>query len=102
MVEESLLDPWAAESGVVEVKTGHCPQELEEMVVDTAETTMVHALLALAAVDKMSTMYFELQVAGVEIVGLVNSMSSSTPSVQEREVQAKHDQHGLAVSRGPW
>lgn len=104
-MEESPLDPWAAGSEAVEVKTGHCLQGLEEMEmeVDTAETTMVHALLALAAADKMSLMYFELQVARVGIVGLVNWRSSSTPApAQEREVQAKHDQHGLAVSRGPW
>jgi hypothetical protein len=103
VVEESPLDPWAAESGAVEVKTGHCPQGLEEMAADTAETTMVHALLALAVADKMSMVYFELQVVRVEIVGLVNWMSFSTPeSGQEREVQAKHDQHDLAVNRGPW
>jgi hypothetical protein len=93
---------WAVESEVVAAKIGHCPRRLGETEVDTTETTIVHALLALAAADKMLVKDFEQQVARAQI-DLVSWMSSSTPqSAQEREVQAKHDQHGRAVSRESW
>lgn len=102
-MERNPLDSLEVGLEGVEVKTGHYLHGLEETAVDTTETTTVHALLALAVADKMSTMHFELQAAGTEIVGLVNWMSSSRPeSVQEGGVQAKHDRHGHVVSRELW
>lgn len=97
------LGPWAAGSEVVEVRTDRRPQGREKTAVDTAGTRMVHVLLELALADKMSVKYFEPQVARAEVVGLGSLMlSSMAEPAQEREVQGKHDQHGLAANREPY